>query len=605
MKTWVFMWRLIRYRPALYSVTAACWILVSLLPVVPGLLIQQFFNTVAKTPYLTRAVWELIILFLLTAGVRAVFILLSAVLGNLSRFSMSGLIRHNLLKYILERPGAQALPASPGEAISIFRDDVQQAEDAVDWSIDVMGQGLFALVAVVILLRISVVTTLSVFLPLVAVIALAQLLSKRLQTYREVSRQATGEVTSALGEIFRSVQAIKLARAEGRVAEHFQTLNERRQRASLNDKVLEQVFFSTANNVVSLGTGLVLLLMAGSLRTLQLGVGDLAIFLYYLAFISDFTQFFGMFLGHYAQTGVAFRRMTTLQQGVPAANLVTHRSLLLSERLAQTPSLLPAAEHPALQLLEVKGISYHYPGTERGIEGIDLRVQRGTMTVITGQVASGKTTLLRAVLGLIPKEAGDIYWNGILVSDPAAFFVPPQSAYTAQVPKLFSMTVKQNMLFGLPEHPDALEGVIHTAVLEHDLASFRHGVEERIGAGGIRLSGGQVQRVAAARMLLRQAALLVVDDVSSALDGATEQRFWDRLFAQPSTVTCLVVSHRRAVFQRADHIVVLKEGRMEAEGTVEQLLDSSEEFRRLWSGRREEVTDPSNGRDDVSSSHLV
>ena len=333
MKTWVFMWRLIRYRPALYSVTAACWILVSVLPVVPGLLIQQFFNTVAKTPYLTRAVWELIILFLITAGVRAAFIILSAMLGNLSRFSMTGLIRHNLLKYILERPGAQALQASPGEAISIFRDDVQQAEDAVDWTIDVMGQGLFALVAVVILLRISVVTTLCVFLPLVAVIALAQLLSRRLQTYREVSRQATGEVTSALGEIFRSVQAIELARAEGRVAEHFQTLNERRQRASLNDTVLEQVFSSTANNVVSLGTGFVMLLMAQSLRTSQLGVGDLAIFLYYLAFVSDFTQFFGMFLGHYAQTGVAFRRMTKLQQGVPAANLVTHRSLLLSERL--------------------------------------------------------------------------------------------------------------------------------------------------------------------------------------------------------------------------------------------------------------------------------
>ena len=109
-----------------------------------------------------------------------------------------------------------------------------------------MGQGLFALVAVVILLRISVVTTLCVFLPLVAVIALAQLLSRRLQTYREVSRQATGVVTSAIGEIFRSVQAIQLARAESRVAEHFQTLNELRQRGVLlNDAVLEQVFGST------------------------------------------------------------------------------------------------------------------------------------------------------------------------------------------------------------------------------------------------------------------------------------------------------------------------------------------------------------------------
>ena len=96
-------------------------------------------------------------------------------------------------------------------------------------------------------------------------------------------------------------------------------------------------------------------------------------------------------------------------------------------------------------------------------------------------------------------------------------------------------------------------------------------------------------------MLLRQAALLVVDDVSSALDGATEQLFWDRFLRSQSTVTCLVVSHRRAVFQRADHIVVLKEGRMEAEGTVEQLLQSSEEFRRLWSGQGKEGTASPNG----------
>ena len=584
MKTSVFMWRLIRYRPIIYTVAAIIWILSSVLPVVPGLLIQQFFNTITKTPALTREVWELIALFTATAIVRAICILTSSVFGNLSRFSVSGLLRHNLLKRILERPGAQAVPESPGEAISTLRDDVQQAEDAIDWTIDVMGQALFALIAVVILLRISVVVTLCVFLPLIAVVVITQLLSKRLEAYRTASREATGDVTSSLGEIFSAVQAIQLAGAEARMVEHFQGLNDRRRVASLNDKVLEQLLFSSINNVVGLGTGLILLLVAQSLRSLQLGVGDLAIFLYYLAYVTDYTQFFGTFLAHYAQTRVAFRRMVRLLQGATDASLVTHRPLFLSKKQPVPLAVLaPKVPMEPLQLLEATGISYRYPETGRGVEGINVRVQQGAITVIMGQVASGKTTLLRTVLGLLPKDRGEIRWNGVLVRDPATFFVPPRSAYTAQIPKLFSMTVKENLLFGLADDSYALERAIHTAVLERDITVFEQGVNERIGVRGVRLSGGQVQRVAAARMFLRDAALLVFDDLSSALDAETEQQLWERLFAQQRDVACLVVSHRRAVLERAQHIIVLKDGKMEAEGTAVELLQSSEEFRQLWS----------------------
>lgn len=584
MKTSGYMWRLICYRPIIYTIAAIIWILSSVLPVVPGLLIQQFFNTITKTPALTREVWELIALFATAAIVRALCILTSSVFGNLSRFSVSGLLRHNLLKRILERPGAQAVPESPGEAISTLRDDVQQAEDAIDWTIDVMGQALFALIAVVILLRISVVVTLCVFLPLIAVVAITQLLSKRLEAYRTASREATGNVTSSLGEIFSAVQAIQLARAEARMVEHFQGLNDRRRVASLNDKVLEQLLFSSINNVVGLGTGLILLLVAQSLRTLQLGVGDLAIFLYYLAYVTDYTQFFGTFLAHYAQTRVAFRRMVRLLQGASDDSLVAYQPLFLSKKHPiPLAALTSKGTKESLQLLEATGISYRYPETGRGVEGVNVRVQQGEITVITGQVASGKTTLLRTVLGLLPKDTGDIRWNGVSVSDPATFFVPPRSAYTAQIPKLFSMTVKENILFGLADNSYALERAIDTAVLERDITAFEQGVDERIGVRGVRLSGGQVQRVAAARMFLRDTALLVFDDLSSALDAETEQQLWERLFARQQDVACLVVSHRRAVLGRAHHIIVLKDGKMEAEGTAVELLQSSEEFRQLWS----------------------
>jgi ATP-binding cassette subfamily B protein len=159
---------------------------------------------------------------------------------------------------------------------------------------------------------------------------------------------------------------------------------------------------------------------------------------------------------------------------------------------------------------------------------VSLTVRRGTFTVITGRIGSGKSTLLRALLGLLPKEGGEIRWNGEVVNEPAAFFIPPRSAYTAQVPLLFSDTIRDNILMGLPDEPTNLTKAIRLAVLEQDLAEMENGLDTVIGAKGVKLSGGQKQRAAAAHVV-RQPELLVFDDISSALDVETEQVLWERV----------------------------------------------------------------------------
>lgn len=564
---------LVRYLRGLFWGDALLWVIVTGLPAVAGLIVREFFDTLTGEGHLGWSAYAVLGLWVVFLGVRVAGLFAGRVTKSQVRFTVSGLVRRNLLVQIFDRPGAEPLPggkhgehaASTGEVLSTFRDDTDTIENQITSIGEVGGQILFGFWSILVMLSINPQLTIFVFLPLMVIAAIVQWMSNRVRQFRRAGRAATEQVTGFIGETFAAAQAIQVAGAEAHVLNHFRTMNDNRRSMMVRDEILQRALETVFQNVATIGTALILLMVAA--QDIALSVGDFSLFMYFLGFNTSMLTHFGWLLAQLKQSEIAFERMHKLTPHAAPDAVTSHHPLYLNDmrwRKRDLPAIPQPRRDPAdaLDTLEVRNLTYRHPDGGRGIENISFTLKRGQLVVITGRVGSGKTTLLRAVQGLLQTQSGEILWNGRLIDDPTAWFVPPHSAYTPQIPTLFSETLAANIRMGLDVTAADLTEAIRLAVFDQDLAHLPDGLHTQVGSRGVRLSGGQMQRAAAARMFVRQPDLLIFDDLSSALDVVTEQTLWERVFAPESTYrpACLVVSHRPAVLRRADLVIELHDG---------------------------------------------
>jgi ATP-binding cassette subfamily B protein len=578
-------WRVLRRDPLAWAYAAIWWTLFHALPVATGLALGWVLDQVSggdvTVPWAALAV---------LAGIEVTrwsLFLVAVVQWHGAWIGWQTHIRMTLLDSLVSDAGPvdDRLPGSSGEAVSRFRDDAQDIAQVLDTWLDVVGTAVGAVLAVGVLLIVDVRLAVTVALPTLVVMGLAHAFGPVLRRWRRAARAATARVTGFVGDTFGAIASIKAAGAEPAIAERFAALGHDRARHAARDEVGTQLLYTLSGATADLVLALSLVVAAPAAARGDLTVGDLGVIAAFAGVVAGLPRFVGRLGATHRQADVSVDRLAQLLPerrrtlaaiaGRQELRLRAPRHLPADASVGPVPGIadpdLPfrsatdeRSRHPSLGAepatgLEVRHLTVRRGGT-RAVDDVDLTVRPGSLVAVTGPVGAGKSSLLRAILGLIPSD-GTIRWDGQEVDEPSRVLVPPRVAYVPQVPRLFSEPLADSVLLGLPA--ERLPHALRLARLDPDVAAMPAGLATVVGSRGVRLSGGQVQRVAAARALARTPALLLVDDLSSALDAATEAELWEGLLAAADEdgTAVLVVTHRPAVLDRADDVVRLDAGR--------------------------------------------
>jgi ATP-binding cassette subfamily B protein len=247
---------------------------------------------------------------------------------------------------------------------------------------------------------------------------------------------------------------------------------------------------------------------------------------------------------------------------------------VLDTESSVVPSADPVRDVPRLGTLEMRDVGFHYPGADAPVlSGISFATAPGSTTAIVGSTGAGKTTLVSLVPRLFDATTGSVLVDGVDVRDLEPARLWDCIGFVPQRPYLFSGTVASNLQFG---RPDATEGEMWEALEVAQAADFVRampgGLDARIEQGGTNVSGGQRQRLAIARALVRKPSIYVFDDSFSALDLTTDARLRAALKPYTADAAVVIVAQRVSTIATADDILVLEDGRLVGRGTHDELL---------------------------------
>ncbi|RME08020.1 MAG: ABC transporter ATP-binding protein [Anaerolineae bacterium] len=308
-----------------------------------------------------------------------------------------------------------------------------------------------------------------------------------------------------------------------------------------------------------------------------------AILLYRGGMISlgDVTAYFGLLLLLGFPTFVSLFAYSQVSLGIAGARRILELINRESE-LGQNPQ---GYDRPMRGAVTFRGVSFAYNQGEPVLQDIDLRVEPGQTVAIVGQTGAGKTTLVKLINRTYDVSQGAVLVDDVDVRQWNLETLRQQISIIEQDIFLFSRTIRENIAFGRPDATqEEIEAAAKAAQAHDFILQFKDGYDTVIGERGVTLSGGQRQRLALARAFLTDPRILVLDDSTSAIDSATEDKIQRAIYTAAKGRTTFIITHRLSQIRWADLIVVLRRGRIAAIGQHEELLRTSEAYRRIFKG---------------------
>lgn len=525
---------LIRRFGLLYVGNMLLWTVIHGLPLVVGLAVAELLDHAVSHPTDARAWW------LLALAVGAMVARALVLFGGLSLdftmiFKMSARLKERAFTSLVSRSQAHGPALDTGDELNRIRDDSDEIAEFVGWTADFLYRSVLLVVALVVLLRADAVTTVAL-VPLIGGLWIATALKRRVGALQDETRQRQGRIAGSITDLLTGIRDLRLGgRTTGQVERLSGHFAERR-RVQARQQMYADLLTGLFRNIVTFGTAIVLIVISARVVSGDFRVGTLALFITYTSWLGEQIFFFGRALARYQSAKVSHDRLHELVTGDPV------------------PAPPTDAGQP-LRELRVAGLAWRPADGSPGTAPVSFTARPGQVVVLTGPVGVGKSSLVKGMLGLRGEVTGSVRWNDREVLGDPAWWRSPRVGHARQGAAFVTGTVRDNLLLGEEDHDGRLARALDSVRLDTGSHELPAGLDTEVGSGTAgRVSGGQRQRLAIARMLCSPAEVYVVDDVDSSLDPETARALWENLPRQWPAVW-IVVSHDPHVLARADTVV--------------------------------------------------
>ncbi|MBF0546554.1 MAG: ABC transporter ATP-binding protein [Candidatus Riflebacteria bacterium] len=551
----------------------------------------KLFNAGKIDLAVAYAVRNKLLLLFLGLGIGSWFTGLYPFLRGRMNLIFERIFREAYFAEILEKGHRFFLKFRTGDMVTRLTSDVQNYPPGLSW---LCCSGLFRAFnsSCIIFFCLFSMFWLNVKLALLAIIPLPfmvlffmklePIVTKRFKKLQE----GISDFNDFLESGYSGIKILKSFNAEESQIGIFSRLMDRRINLEIDVAMVEGIFTIFYQFLSYLGQIVVLLFGGIMVVKGQLSIGEYYAFFSYLGMIVFPLIDIPMMFVTLAQSFISIDRLEEMadydkdwRDEKTGSRPVTHFEKLefkgVSFRFSE-PSSSTETEKIESTAASVDGKS-----TPFGLSELNFSVQSGEKLAIVGKIGSGKTTLLNLVAGILAPEKGVISVNGIPSEELDKHSLREKIGYIQQEPVVFSETIAANIDFWRNRPLGEVEECAKLAQFEEEICSFPNGYQEKVGQKGVTLSGGQRQRLSIARALAGKPQLLLMDDVTSSLDAENELQLWQDLNQSFPNLTCVIVTHRLSSAQNADRIMVLSDGRIDAIGTHQELIQNNHIYQQL------------------------